>query len=65
MRSIKKRKLRKNKEQPIFYICDRRKCEVCRDECTHTIDITHARNFKKEYDMFFELTNKEKAEIFR
>ena len=28
------------------YICDRRKCSDCRPWCTHTFDITHAKNFK-------------------
>lgn len=30
----------------IFYICDKKKCEVCYPECKHTSDITHAANFK-------------------
>lgn len=31
----------------IFYICDRKACEVCNDICHHTTDITHAKNFIK------------------
>lgn len=33
-------------EEKIFYICDKKKCEVCYPECKHTSDITHAANFK-------------------
>lgn len=25
-----------------FYICDRKKCDVCSKECKHTSDINHA-----------------------
>lgn len=31
-----------------FYICDRKACNQCSDECRHTTDITHAKNFSKE-----------------
>lgn len=26
----------------ILYICDRKKCELCHDECKYTIDASHA-----------------------
>lgn len=29
----------------VFYVCDRKKCEKCHDECRHTSDIEHAANF--------------------
>lgn len=25
-----------------YYICDRKKCEICAKECNHTPDIEHA-----------------------
>lgn len=28
----------------IFYICDRKACEICNKECNHTSDIEHAVN---------------------
>ena len=28
----------------IFYICDRKDCEICNRECNHTSDINHATN---------------------
>ncbi len=31
----------------VFYICDRRACQTCSDDCMHTSDITHAKNFRK------------------
>lgn len=36
----------------IFYICDRKRCENCYDECRHTSDASHAAHFKelKDYD---------------
>ena len=30
----------------IFYLCDRRACEKCHDECEHTNDIRHAVSFE-------------------
>lgn len=30
----------------IFYICDRRACDKCNEECTHTKDIRHAKSFE-------------------
>lgn len=32
----------------ILYICDRKKCEVCHSECTHTLDPKHAANFEQQ-----------------
>lgn len=34
-------------ENKVLYICDRKKCETCREDCTHTQDIRHAKNFEK------------------
>lgn len=31
----------------VAYLCDRKKCEVCHEECRHTLDIRHAKNFRK------------------
>lgn len=33
-------------ELQVFYICDRIKCENCHENCKHTTDIKHAKNFK-------------------
>lgn len=38
--------LMEKNERRILYICDRRKCNNCSMECTHTTDIEHAVNFK-------------------
>lgn len=32
--------------QPVLYICDRRKCDVCNGECKLTADFRHAENFE-------------------
>lgn len=32
----------------VFYICDRKACIECSSGCSHTSDISHAKNFKKE-----------------
>jgi hypothetical protein len=32
----------------IYYICDRRKCDNCHDECHLTKDINHAVMFRKD-----------------
>lgn len=32
----------------ILYICDRRKCDACHDECYLTRDISHAVMFRKD-----------------
>lgn len=29
-------------DKPIFYFCDRKKCNPCNPECLHTRDINHA-----------------------
>ena len=42
----------------VIYLCDRTKCENCRDFCRHTADIAHAVNFKKIGGLLYE----EKAE---
>lgn len=33
-------------ELQVLYICDRIKCENCHENCKHTTDIEHAKNFK-------------------
>ncbi len=45
--------MEKNKRR-ILYICDRRKCNNCSMECTHTTDIEHAVNFKNIDDYYME-----------
>lgn len=39
----------------IYYLCDRRACEKCNPDCTHTSDIRHAKNFRVVGDAIFEL----------
>lgn len=31
----------------ILYLCDRKACENCHEECKHTSDIRHAINFEQ------------------
>ena len=49
----------KGKTKKIFFKCDRRKCDVCMafiddNECQHTTDIRHAKNFEVHGDVFVE-----------
>lgn len=37
----------------LLYLCDRRRCEACR-ECGYTTDISHAKNFKQIGGMYVE-----------
>lgn len=41
-------------ENAVFYLCDKRACPKCNsgsdNKCTHTLDISHAVNFKKDLD---------------
>lgn len=56
------------KQRPhVIYICDRKQdCKgspYCGDPCTHTTDISHARNFRKmtevsDGDYYFETNEK-------
>lgn len=34
----------------IAFLCDRKQCENCSPECTHTLNIDHAQNFKRICD---------------
>ena len=45
----------------ILYKCDRRACEHCSPECSHTQDISHAVNFQKFVgrDAYVELSKQE------
>lgn len=38
----------------VFYICDRRACEVCNFECKYTEDIRHAKHFELFERTFYE-----------
>lgn len=47
------------KNEKVFFKCDRRKCDVCMafiddNECHHTTDIRHAKNFEVHGDVFVE-----------
>ncbi len=42
-------------EKDILYLCDQRTCEKCNstrdgDQCKHTVDISHAKNFVVDAD---------------
>lgn len=45
-----------------FYLCDRKKCDVCHKECHHTTDLNHAINKGKE-TRFINLPNGNLYEI--
>ena len=38
-----------NRQSMTFYVCDRKKCPNCSEECKHTSDITHALYDKHKY----------------
>lgn len=38
----------------ILYLCDRRRCDNCSEECRLTSDIRHAENFIKYNNVFCE-----------
>lgn len=49
----------------VFYLCDRRACERCHPECSHTADIRHAANFSVLADgSIWEDDNTPMAELF-
>ena len=41
----------------VLYLCDGRQCETCSNECNHTTDIDHAKNFNKEFGVYVEKEN--------
>lgn len=42
--------------EDVIFLCDGKQCEVCHvNECRHTTDITHAMNFKKSGDAYWEV----------
>lgn len=43
----------------VIYLCDRKRCKECSPLCKHTNDITHAVNFKKDGDDYFENSSTE------
>lgn len=34
----------------VLYLCDRKACDKCNPECSHTNDINHAKSFEKGAD---------------
>ena len=51
----------------ILYLCDRKACENCHEECKHTTDIRHAVNFEQYHADGVEVGNfweKEKENVF-
>lgn len=51
-------------ENKVMYICDRKKCEVCREDCKYTEDIRRAENFKEVLPGVFE-ENKTGLYVFK
>lgn len=57
---FRKKAKRKGEEQSssdpakILYLCDRRRCDNCSEECRLTSDIRHAENFIKYKNIFCE-----------
>lgn len=45
-------------EIQVLYICDRKKCENCYENCKHTTDIKHAKNFEVTEVNRFDGTSK-------
>lgn len=41
-------------DKRVFYLCDGGKCKNCSNECNHTADIDHAKNFNKEIGVYVE-----------
>ena len=35
-------------KQKVFYICDRKQCKRCNEECNHTSKKSHSINFKEK-----------------
>ena len=49
----------------ILYLCDRKACEICNEECKHTSDIRHAINFEQDHADGVEVGNFwEKENVF-
>lgn len=49
----------------ILYLCDRKACENCHEECKHTSDIRHAINFEQDHADGVEVGNFwEKENVF-
>lgn len=49
----------------ILYLCDRKACENCHEECKHTSDIRHAVNFEQDHADGVEVGNFwEKENVF-
>lgn len=45
-------------EQPrVLYLCNRKNCKICSDDCKHTSNILHAVNFEKLGNSYFEKEN--------
>ena len=43
----------------ILYLCDRRRCDNCSEDCRLTSDIRHAKSFKKHGAAFYEDENQQ------
>ena len=41
---------KEEKSAGMYFICDRRACEQCDQECSMTADITHAENWVRDAD---------------
>lgn len=41
-------------DKKILYLCDSGQCKNCSNECKHTTDINHAKNFNKKFGVYVE-----------
>lgn len=41
-------------DKKVLYLCDGGQCEICSNECNHTTDIDHAKNFNKKFGLYVE-----------
>lgn len=41
-------------DKRVLYLCEGGQCKNCSNECNHTTDIEHAKNFNKEFGVYVE-----------
>lgn len=60
-RKAKRKKQEQSSSGPakILYLCDRRRCDNCSEDCRLTSDIRHAKSFKKHGAAFYEDENQQ------
>lgn len=48
-----------------FFICDRKKCDPCNPQCTHTKDISHAVNVEGKFRKVVDKNDKTKVSMWQ